>query len=86
LAGNQHLHTLCAYTSAWRASTSTALCQYAATENSVGSAEAIAEQLLKGVNVAGSEPVGARLEEMADFYRLARYELEGALQKWRAQR
>lgn len=48
--------------------------------------DAIAALLHKGAAVAGSGSVSARLEEMADFYRVTRQAMESVLRQWRARR
>jgi DNA-binding transcriptional regulator GbsR (MarR family) len=45
--------------------------------------DALAEQLSAGVPIVRSKGVRARLEEMADFYRVMRSALEGAMGRWK---
>ena len=44
---------------------------------------ALAEQLSAGIEIAASKAVSARLEEMADFYRVMRGAMEDAMSRWR---
>jgi DNA-binding transcriptional regulator GbsR (MarR family) len=44
---------------------------------------ALAEQLSAGARVAASKVASARLEEMADFYRVIRGAMEGAMSRWK---
>jgi DNA-binding transcriptional regulator GbsR (MarR family) len=48
--------------------------------------EALAEQLNAGAGIAASKTVSARLEEMADFYRLMRDAMEDAMRRWKRNR
>lgn len=45
--------------------------------------DALAEQLSTGAEIAGSKAVGARLEEMASFYRMMRGAMEDAMRRWK---
>jgi DNA-binding transcriptional regulator GbsR (MarR family) len=45
--------------------------------------DALARQLSAGTEIAGSKAVKARLEEMADFYRVMRGAMEDAMSRWR---
>ena len=45
--------------------------------------DALAGQLNKGARIAASKPVCARLEEMADFYRVMRGVMEETLSRWK---
>jgi hypothetical protein len=47
---------------------------------------ALAEQLNAGVRIAPSKGVSARLEEMADFYRVMRSAMEDAMGRWKRSR
>lgn len=48
--------------------------------------DALAEQLSAGVRVVTSKGVRARLEEMADFYRVVRSAMEDAMGRWKQKR
>ena len=48
--------------------------------------DALAGQLNKGARIAASKPVCARLEEMADFYRVMRGAMEDAMSRWKRRR
>jgi hypothetical protein len=48
--------------------------------------DALAEQLNAGVRIAPSKGVSARLEEMADFYRVMRSATEDAMGHWKRSR
>ena len=48
--------------------------------------DALADQLNAGVRVATSKSVSARLEEMADFYRVMRSAMEDAMGHWKRSR
>lgn len=45
--------------------------------------DALAEQLNAGIGIVGSSDVNARLEEMADFYRVMRGAMEDAMRRWK---
>ena len=45
--------------------------------------DALAEQLNAGTEIAASKEVGARLEEMADFYQVMRGAMEDAMSRWK---
>ena len=45
--------------------------------------DALAEQLNIGVRIVTSKGVSARLEEMADFYRVMRGAMEDAMSRWK---
>jgi DNA-binding transcriptional regulator GbsR (MarR family) len=45
--------------------------------------DALTEQLNAGAGIAGSKAVGARLEEMASFYRMMRGAMEDAMRRWK---
>jgi hypothetical protein len=45
--------------------------------------DALAGQLNAGTEIAASEAVSARLEEMADFYRVMRGAMEDAMSRWK---
>jgi DNA-binding transcriptional regulator GbsR (MarR family) len=45
--------------------------------------EALAEQLTAGADIAASKMVSVRLAEMADFYRVMRDAMEGAMSRWK---
>ncbi len=45
--------------------------------------DALADQLNAGVRVVTSKSVSARLEEMADFYRVMRSAMEDAMGHWK---
>ena len=45
--------------------------------------EALAAQLNAGARIATSRAVSARLEEMADFYRVMRGAMEEAMRRWK---
>jgi predicted transcriptional regulator len=48
--------------------------------------DALAEQLNAGVRIVTSKGVRARLEEMADFYRVMRSAMEDAMGRWKRRR
>ena len=48
--------------------------------------DALADQLNAGVRVVTSKSVSARLEEMADFYRVMRSAMEDAMGHWKRSR
>jgi DNA-binding transcriptional regulator GbsR (MarR family) len=48
--------------------------------------DALSEQLTAGAEIAASKAVGARLEEMADFYRVMRGAMEDAMSRWKRRR
>jgi hypothetical protein len=48
--------------------------------------DALAGQLNAGAGIAASKAVSARLEEMADFYRLMRGAMEDAMSRWKHER
>jgi DNA-binding transcriptional regulator GbsR (MarR family) len=48
--------------------------------------DALAEQLNAGVRIVTSKRVSARLEEMADFYRIMRSAMEDAMRRWKRSR
>jgi DNA-binding transcriptional regulator GbsR (MarR family) len=45
--------------------------------------EALAAQLNAGAGIAASKRVSARLEEMAEFYRMMRRAVEDAMRRWK---
>jgi DNA-binding transcriptional regulator GbsR (MarR family) len=45
--------------------------------------DALAEQLNTGAGIAASKAVSARLEEMADFYRIMRGAMEDTMRRWK---
>lgn len=45
--------------------------------------DALSDELTAGAEIAASKAVSARLEEMADFYRLMRGAMEDALSRWK---
>ncbi len=45
--------------------------------------DALAEQLDAGAGIALSKAAGARLQEMADFYRVMRDAMEDAMRRWK---
>jgi len=48
--------------------------------------DALAAQLNAGAAIAASETVSARLEEMADFYRVMRGAMDDAMSRWKRSR
>lgn len=48
--------------------------------------DALAEQLNAGVGIVASTAVNARLEEMADFYRVMRGAMDDAMRRWKRDR
>jgi DNA-binding transcriptional regulator GbsR (MarR family) len=48
--------------------------------------DALAEQLNIGVRIATSKGVSARLEKMAEFYRVMRSAMEDAMRRWKRSR
>lgn len=48
--------------------------------------DALAEQLNAGVGIVPSKEVNARLEEMAEFYRVMRGAMEDAMSRWQRSR
>jgi len=48
--------------------------------------DALAEQLNAGNGIVGSKEVNARLEEMAEFYRVMRGAMDDALRRWKRRR
>ena len=48
--------------------------------------EALAGQLNAGAGIAASKAVSARLEEMANFYRVTRGAMEDAMRRWKRDR
>jgi hypothetical protein len=48
--------------------------------------DALAEQLNAGVRIVTSKGVSARLEEIADFYRVMRSAMEDAMGRWKRSR
>src|SRR5262249_22969584 len=48
--------------------------------------EALAAQLNTGAGIAASKEVGARLKEMAEFYRVMRGAMEEAMRRWKRSR
>jgi hypothetical protein len=46
----------------------------------------LAEQLNAGVGIVASTAVNARLEEMADFYRVMRGAMDDAMRRWKRDR
>jgi DNA-binding transcriptional regulator GbsR (MarR family) len=48
--------------------------------------DALSEQLTAGTEIAASKAVSARLEEMADFYRVMRSAMEDAMSRWNRRR
>jgi DNA-binding transcriptional regulator GbsR (MarR family) len=48
--------------------------------------DALADQLNAGVRIVTSKEVSARLEQMADFYRVMRSAMEDAMRRWKRSR
>jgi len=45
--------------------------------------DSLSDDLAAGAEIAGSKAVSARLEEMADFYRVMRSAMEDAMSRWK---